>query len=423
MRKLSLTILLICLVFAGFGKETFCTKKRLTPLNYLSRFFTIKRALIRNLDSKVSPDVFDAIRTCKNTDHAFNQEICAHNRYLFVDQMIYFEQARDFLGYSNVREGEFDLHILRLRDELFRNWMKTLKYQVTTGYVEWEKKDLQKESLSDFLKRGSQLYNILEMLIKPFNMPPGRGKVEPRAEARYAVYHMLEARTIFSSIMPRIGFARLEKTNMGEAILCLNEKIQQMDCRENLYELALQCSDNNHEIAVDLLGILACQRFYFIRDFKGWMEQNMDEATFDKMFGYLVKSSEIYYMIQTYTYECTQSNVFPPDIEIGDGSHKPYHFWSTAALAYHLAAHGFDEEISIREALRPAVKYKRGIKIIAIPYHTILGLKWNIGTRADYKQVMKEQELGAEWGYDLYVKTHNAGKKLPVGRKQAEAGR
>tara|TARA_B110000046_G_scaffold146662_1_gene154025 strand:+ start:3979 stop:4869 length:891 start_codon:yes stop_codon:yes gene_type:complete len=289
---------------------------------------------------------------------------------------------------------EFEMMLLKLRDFLYHEWLDTIEYQVPNGYHEWEGKDVVGESLSVFQQRGSKKFALIELMLKRFNSKPSK-----RNPARLFAYDFLDARTPFSSIMTATSFELIERIEGRQAIDSFYENLKNPRSHQNLWSLALESSEQNHERALSILSTVAAQRIYLIRDYKVWMENNLDSLEYDLQMQSLKLGSQAYFNIETAAFSMPLSWNYPNDV-LGNSA-KSYHFYTTAMLSYQLAKQGYDKETCIKEATRAGKNYKRGIQIPGLVHNIWLKNKLNAGTVGDYRQVIHEQILGAEWGFSL----------------------
>ncbi|MCK5073622.1 MAG: hypothetical protein KAQ98_09370 [Bacteriovoracaceae bacterium] len=392
-------LLFLILISKSVFADAFC-EKRLLPTKYPLKYSGMKREITKLINSGQARDFIDAVRIAGNADTG---EMCSHNRFLFVDFVIYFEQGDDYRRFFSGSERDYMLYLLNFRDELYADWMDTLSYNSKTDYPEWSGRDLKGMSLSEFIALGSEKFSGMEKIIKPFNLQGSYGTL------KRAVNDILMARTPFSSIMPQIAFSRLEHTNIAEVAGCVLKNIDHYDCNDNVFDMAIRCSGGNVELAMDLFGVLGSQRLYLIRDFKAWMEQNMSPAEFNKKFRAIKDASEIYLKMETYGKTCSSGKLLPRNITDGLSDEqmqaftlRPYHFWSMASVSYRLAQYGFLKKDAVAAATKPAKRYKSMIRIPGVIYNILLWKNPAGSTVGNYKKVLKEQELGANWGYDLY---------------------
>lgn len=375
-----------------FGQ--FCERdKRITPENYLIKYYSIKRDIVKRIKADSALDVLDVLSTC--TNEGCRSEICLHNRFLFTDFLLYFQLTDDYERYSRYEGSTYYHQLLRTRDSLYGAWLGALSFRMANNYCEWESDDLSNTTEAAFHSLGSKRFAWLETLTKPFNSKPSA-----RKRARREIHAFLDARTPFSGVMSLEAIQFIQELEHRQSIQCLAESMMLNECDIDLYSMALLCANGNAKVALNMLGVLSAQRMYLIRDWKAWMEQNMTETEFNACFDALKQSSLVYFQIESRANRCGAGRNYP-NLQEGQ-SDKSYHFYSTARLAFHLAELGFDEETTIRESCRPGNKYKRFIKLPGILHNIWLRNDLTAGTVGDYRSVTNEQRMGAEWGWTLH---------------------
>jgi len=394
MLRVFLSICLSILTLAVTAQ--FCaSEKRITPENYLLQYHGIRKAVIARAKTE-NIDVLDVLNSCSEDPCA--SELCLHNRFIYSDFILYFELEDKFSKHSSVDPRAFKEALLKQRDDLYVQWLSALSNHSKNDYCEWEESDVRGESLEAFWNRGSERFYWLETIVRHMN-----GRPSKRKKARLVVYETLDARTLFSSIMSGHGMDFIQSESGQKAISRMQEALGEAD--GDLWGAALQCAEMKAEEALKVLGIVSAQRMYLIRDYKSWMDQNLSEDEFSNQWDALAQSSAIYFNIETISMRKGSSWNYPTGVEAV--SHKSYHFYTTAYLGYQLAKAGFSKQESVKEATRPARKYKRGIVFPGLLHNIWLRNSLNASTVGDYGSVISEQREGAEWGWQLYQVENN----------------
>jgi len=337
--------------------------------------------------------ILEAIANCDSPKHMYDEK-CLHNHFLFVDFSLYFELEERYRRRSDYSEQEFRMALMNLRDLLYKNWMESIKYEMPNGYHEWDAIALKGETLEEFKSRGSEKFSLLETMVKRVNPKPRK-----RDSARWSVHEYLGATTPFSSIMTDQAMELIKTEKGRQAIEIFSENLESKADFVNLWQLAIASADMDTIAALTILSSVSAQRMYLIRDFKHWMEENLSQEEYELQMRALKQSSAAYFKIETVASAMPMGWNYPDGV--GAKSTKSYHFYTTAMLAYQLAKRGFDRETVIKEATRPAKKYKRAIQIPGLAHNIWLRNTWNASTVGDFKQVLVEQKLGAQWGYNL----------------------
>jgi hypothetical protein len=366
--------------------------KRITPQNYLLKYYRIQNDIFKKVKSD-SMSILEAIANCDSPEHMYDEK-CLHNHFLFVDFILYFELEEHYRRRSDYSEQEFRMALMNLRDLLYKNWMESIKYEMPNGYHEWDAIALKGETLEEFKSRGSEKFSLLETMVKRVNPNPRK-----RDSARWSVHEYLGATTPFSSIMTDQAMELIKTEKGRQAIEIFSENLESKADFVNLWQLAIASADMDTIAALTILSSVSAQRMYLIRDFKHWMEENLSQEEYELQMRALKQSSAAYFKIETVASAMPMGWNYPDGV--GAKSTKSYHFYTTAMLAYQLAKRGFDRETVIKEATRPAKKYKRAIQIPGLAHNIWLRNTWNASTVGDFKQVLVEQKLGAQWGYNL----------------------
>ncbi len=332
-----------------------------------------------------------------------NVEECAWNRFIFLDFVLYFGQLHNY--YSDLSSEE-NIELLKLRDHFYTRWMATLEYGVKTGLAERENEELAGLSVAQFLDRGSKQFSFLEKISSMLNRPPKTDHKKEEKRVQRMVYDHTQARTPFSTLFPIFSLEKGMKPRVQQAISCTTKALENYSCQKSLSTVVNSCTQGDSYLNLIILGVFSSQRMYLIRDFKGYLEQNLTEEEFSPLFEALKNSSKIYFQLETLATVCGTDSVYPTPTEKKDSrSAKAYHFWSVAYISYYLTVAGFPKEIVLEEATRTAKKYKSFIRIPGVYYNLWLGLKLNSNTVGDYKQVLSEQAEGALFGYNYALKT------------------
>ena len=363
-----------------------CSGERLTILNFYDRYKTI-RDQIQNVDELARP-----------TDN----ELCAWNRFFFLDSVLYFQLDRDLVSDKGLLSSKsLHMRLLNLRNQLLTQWLDKITLGKSTDFSEWAGKDVKGKSIQQFLEMGSQQFSLVETASDLANPAPLWGESE-NEEADAYVYRLLQARTPFSSIMPELALKEAARPEVASAVSCLYQKAERFECGQNLYSLALSCSmDQDPGIALETLGLFSSQRFYLLRDLKTWIEQNMDGARANQVFETFRMGAKVYFLIETIGNRCGPEGLFPMGTDTSRATIKNYHFWAEALLAGKLAEMGFNPIPAVQAALGPGRLYKAVISKVGIVYDWLLGVSSQAGTSGDVDEILREQKLGAEFGYGI----------------------
>lgn len=387
-----LTLCILLLSVALPIKAQFCDKAyRITPQNYLLKYYGIHQDIKRMVKTE-GLDVLSVLAGKSEVNEL--SEICLHNRFLFTDFILYFDLEKRYARYSTLGFSAFEKRLMSMRDSLYTAWLSQIKIGQETGYHEWETHDVKGLSLREFQNLGSQKFSIMERIIKRVTIQPSN-----RNQARKMVNQYLDARTPFSAIMSANCFDLVSHEEGRNAIHQLYSNLLNPGMSKNLWDLTLESAVGDTNLALQLLSSVSAQRMYIIRDYKVWMEQNLDSNTYAQYMEAFKVASAIYFKIETDANSRQIGWNYPFNAK--GKSPKSYHFYTTAMLAYQLAKAGFDQEKCIKESTRPGKKYKRAILIPGLVHNFWLRTKLKSSTVGDYRQVIKEQAMGARWGYGL----------------------
>lgn len=384
-------LLLFLLFLAGSSSAQFCkNNKRIHPVTYPAQYWPIHCSVKHD----ASKSLMDQLRNCSDSSKNHDEEVCAHNRFMYTDHVLYYRLSERYKARSE-RLDSFEVALGALRDSLYKEWMLTLPEYNYTGYFEWETEDLKGLSLEAFQAKGSENFRQLATVSKVLNRPPPK-----RKKAKALVHQTLKGRSPFSAIFPYVAFDLMQTPGMAEALECSIERMTKPDDDQHLFEILSECC-GSEEQALYILGALASQRMYLIRDWREWMLQNQTKEVFDANMKVLALASELHFRMETMGRQFGAERLYPKELDASEGSTKAYHFWSAALLAHILAKNGCDEEVAIKEATKPAKRYKRFIQFPGFAYNILL-LKHPVsGTTADYSNVINEQRAGAAWGFQL----------------------
>jgi len=381
--------LVACTLLPHTSSAQFCKNNtRIHPVKFPLQYWPIHHRIKRT-----DKDLFELLSACHTAESDHNEEVCLHNRFLFADFVLYYKLSHRYKAKA-ANLDSFELALASVRDSLYHSWMQSIPGSRQTGYFEWEDHDLRDEAFQDFLSRGSQNFRTLETLSSVANRKPSQ-----KNEARTFVYETLHGRTPFSSIFPFEALELIQDSNNLETLRCCIAKLKTPNCSTHLFNLVADCA-GSEEQAMKLLGVLMTQRMYLLRDWRAWLEQNMEPETLENALQALMLSSELHFRMESYGRLEGGAKLFPQELAMTKGSTKAYHFWSTALLGYLLAEQGYDERTVIKEATRPAKRYKRFIQLPGFAFNLALGKQPFSGTTADYRKVIREQRAGAKWGFE-----------------------
>lgn len=369
---------------------------RIDPIFFPLQYWGIHSKVKREMRKTGEENVARYLETCPIQSVAHNEELCLHNRFLFLDFILYYDLVKRYCP-KGMKQADFALQLARTRDSLYGKWIESLTNYQNDGYFEWEDATLDRIALEEYLTWGSQRFRMLQSVSSVFNRKPSK-----RNAAKRLVYEKLNAHTPFSSIQPQLGFALAADSNINKNLSVILNALRQDTFPEvNTFHLLSKTLGSDRK-ALELLGSLSAQRMYMVRDYRSWLTQQDDLAMETQQLQAFQLSSELYFTLESAGREFGSQVLFPESVKADSTSFKAYHFWTTALLAYQLAEDGFDEKTVIKEATRPARKYKRFIQIPGILHNLILLRPIRSGTTADFHKVLKEQRLGAQWGYRFF---------------------
>jgi hypothetical protein len=362
-------MILILILISTTALASLCGDKRLTPSNYPFKYKKVKRVL-KKYSSNSFIEKFNSLD--KN-----ETELCAWNRFLFVDFMIYYNR---FKGIGIDKKTNL-IDTLKLRDSLYQIW---LNKNIEGVYSDYSAESLRGESLEDFLNRSSEKFGYITKPLKVLNRRPKKNK------ARAYVYDLLEARSPFNSIFPKIAMKLLVQNQTMIELECVLSKI-----KLSFKDKFKSCFPNEDRL-LKVLGILASQRMYLIRDFSHWAKENYDEEKYNLFYKNASLSSLLYFKLET------QANEYGAhEVHIMSSSElktpKPYHFYSVAFIANQMVKENFSETEIRDNASFYAQRYKKSISKVGIFYNILAGIKLKHGAVGDKKQVIKEQKLAIEY--------------------------
>lgn len=370
--SLFIFILTITTSVASSTDNILCDGTRLTPSNYPFRFKKTKRAL-KKIETKNFLEAFKMISN-KNTN---SSELCAWNKFLFVDFFIYFDRFES-LGFDKSLNFE---EVLKLRDNLYYDW--GLK-NYSGSYSDYSHTNLEGVSLDEFLSKKSEHFSFIQGLVNLVNSRPKKNK------AKAYIYDLIGARTPFNSLFTKKAIEVLlqEKTKTDlECILLENG--------EELQAKLKQCFSSKDRM-LEILGVLASQRMYIIRDLASYMKQNLSDSEYELFYMNALNSSSLYFKLETEALTHGANKVYPLDSNELK-SPKPYHFYSVAYIANELKRAGFSNKEIEATANFYAKKYKKNIKLIGYIYNAISGIPLKNGSTGDAKQIQREQEIGINY--------------------------
>ncbi|GAB5538449.1 MAG: hypothetical protein Salg2KO_05520 [Salibacteraceae bacterium] len=364
------------------------------PLQYWNIHFKVKRQMRSTGEKSIAKH----LAYCPITTTPHNEEICLHNRFILLDFILYYNMVRRYLPKAQDKDS-FALELARSRDNLYSEWMSSLSSYQRNGYFEWEDMALDTLSLDEYLNLGTQRFRKLQRISGILNRKPPL-----RKPAKRMAHETLMARTPFSSIQPHAGFGLATDASISQLQTSLKALRTDSFEYQNTFTL-LSSTLGSQEMALILLGSLAAQRMYMVRDYRSWLLEQPNRSESDEILKAFQFSSELYFTLESAGRDYGAHVLFPTTISSSAKSYKAYHFWTTALLSYQLAKAGFNQEDCLKESVRPARKYKRFIQIPGVMHNIILLRPLRSGTTSDLHRVLHEQRLGAQWGYQFYTKT------------------
>lgn len=365
------------LLFTFFTSASFAAvcdgDKRLTPSNYPFKYKKTKRAL-KKTEGESFVQRFNKLESN-------DSEVCAWNRFLFVDFFIYFDRFHDL----KMNKEENLIETLNLRDELYADWLEKNK---TAVYSDYAQSKLEGLNFEEFLEKPSEKFGYITKPLKLINKRPKND------EPKQFVFDLLNARSPFNGIFPDKAMKLLEQEQTNRDLKCILTK------EESNLRMALSDCFESKDRMLEIVGVLASQRMYLIRDFASFKKQNSSEADYNLYYENAALSSLLYFKLETLAHTYGVHTVYPIDNEELK-SPKPYHFYSVAYIANEMKIAGFTNE-EIQEAANAyAVKYKKNIKLVGILYNTISGIPLKNGSVGDAKQILTEQKLGIDYTLNL----------------------
>jgi hypothetical protein len=383
-------------VLSGLGYA--CNGDRLTIMNFYGRYKKIRDSV--HFES--SRDARPVLELLEGWQLPMATELCAWDRFFFTDSVIYFQLEADLVtGQGGLSARDLHLKLLELRNRYYSEWLDTLALGRSTGFAEYEHQNVRGKTLHQFVKMGSEQFGFVEFVSSILNPSPFWGESESEEAGAY-VYRLLQAKTPFSAIMPELALNEAIRTEVSQAVACVHDAVVNFQCGQNLYDIALGCSAGQDPgIALEVLGLYASQRMYLLRDLKAWMEQNMTPEVAQRAFTAFRQGSEIYFLTETIGNRCGPEGLFPRGTDVTHATVKNYHFWSEALIAAKMAEMGFNRTPGLNAALSPARMYKQTVAKVGVLYNWLLGVPSHGSTAGDVNQVLKEQGMGASFGYQL----------------------
>jgi hypothetical protein len=360
---------LVLIIFSLNVSASLCGGSRLTPSNYPFKYKKIKR-ILKKIESRSFVERFLKLEKDES-------EVCAWNRFLFVDFMLYYNRFKSL----RLNQSENLIETSKLRDELYEKWLVKNRAGV---YSDHRQKDLRGMSFDSFLMLPSEHFGYLTKPLKILNRRPRKNK------ARQFVYDHLQARSPFNSIFPKKSMELLLQSETTDELKCIlkNNSLAIKDKVSTCF--------STEKRAIEILGVLASQRMYLVRDFTSWAKQNYDEVTFHQFYTNASLSSLLYFKLETEAHLNGTKSIYIMDSN-KIKSAKPYHFYSVAYIAQKMILAGFNHEQIRKNAAFYAKKYKKSIKTIGIIHNLIAGIPLKNGSVGDKKQVLKEQLLAIDY--------------------------
>jgi hypothetical protein len=370
-------------------------KSRLTPQNYFYKYRPMHKAFKNNLKNTPHNPITALEKACNCNDLENKKELCLYNKFLFTDFIIYFAQEKKYKRTVPYSTDSLALLLSQTRDYYYNLWLSELNYSTRFNFQEHYSKNLKNISINDYQKKRSSQFPCTHFISKMLNKAPNKNSEKEHKKARYKVYTLLDTKTPFNSIFTLEAFKIAQDSSIQSGLFCIKEQLKDTIEINILQELKI-CLNNDSIKHKEILGILSSQRHYLIRDLKSWMEQNMSESEFNKVFEVFKTSSLLYFKMQTYGLNNCAENY--PDNLIDEKSciNKPYHFWATYYIANHLRANDFSQQIIEKEALYYSNKYKRKILIPGIAYNLWFRNNIKSGTVGDFRKILLIQKKATE---------------------------
>jgi hypothetical protein len=360
----------------GQSKEqhisTLCPGDKISAMNYLYQYPKIEDRF-KDYQNQTNVDALTLWKRFLSSEEDLSSggADCLWNQFLVTDFIFYFEQTESLLG--KVNKGDF----LKFRDDLYFRWIKQVNEDISLAPP-------QKTSIKS--KPNSFLGQITSYLNK---RPEGKGALRE-------VYDLLEAKSIFESIFS--GF--IKNMILDEALLvdvrCILNTIKSSS-GQNLWSEFQLCSHSKERL-ITILGALSSQRMYLLRDYKVHFYNSLSQKEYNLVSKILDTTSLIYFELETYATVFGHTLVYPQEFSSQVKSSKPYHFYSVAFIAQELKKRGYTQHEIKKASIAYARQYKKNIRRVGVVYNLLLGQGLTKGTVRDYEWVIKEQDLGSQFG-------------------------
>jgi hypothetical protein len=360
MFKKLLLFFIVLLCYSSFSRADesesgkLCGDKRLTPVNYVFQFGKHKRAL-----KKIKVNSFTEKMHIYFASNQIQSEVCAWNKFLLVDFIIYFSQFKKI----DIKSPNM-IKALKMRDALYEKWLTYNKERPYKGR-----------------------FGLIKKVSRALNRKPKKNK------AKRFVHETLSASSPFNSIMQKKAIELLFDPQITEELRCFLNEVKTMEHK------FLTCTDNVMR-SFEILGALSSQRMYLIRDLAAEFKEDKTEEEYAIFYENSALSSLLYFKLETFGHMYGVKSLFPTD-QYDFKSFKPYHFYSVAFIAYTMKVAGYDEKEIRRYAGFYARKYKTSIKLVGLLYNTLLGLPLKNGSVGDAKQIKKEQGYAIDYVLEM----------------------
>ena len=376
-------------------------KSRITPQNYFYKFGPIFKTLKKSFKENPDNIILAIEKVCNCESDTISKELCLYNKFVFTDFVLYLEQTKKLKKIFLAPDDSIKLLFSETRDYYFEQWLKQISFQKKNGFHEYENENLKNLTVEELTSKKSEKFSQLNSLVNIMNISPPKKTKNEYKRARRDVYDLLKAKTPFNAVMSAEAYLLSQNNSIQESLKCLKNKWELNKCLSLIDELK-SCLNNDSAKYIEILGVLASQRHYFLRDLKGWMEQNHSESEFNDMLFVLKTSSLLYFKIETIGYLRGHKNFYPREIENQYLMRKPYHFWSVAYITKYLKEKGYSDAVVEKEAVFYARKYKRMIAFPGLAYNIWFRLPLRSGTVGDRKNVFQLQKEAVNW--QLYIK-------------------
>lgn len=385
---MSLMVLNIAYAKKDLVESGICKLAKITPSNYPFKFRRIQKQYKKFVHKKKGSPLalWKAYLNLNSHPQKKTSNLkCSWNKFIATDFIFYHEQSHSLFKKHN------KVAFLKLRDELFVSWQNALNREIVKSQPQAEKLDIMK------IKHIPHGYGFFAKLTKLINIKP-KGS-SPSQLALRSAHNLLSGKTVFNALFSEKAKEHFLDQEVLQQSQCVLDKIKTLQ-GQNIWSEALQCVPQPSNLLL-ILGVYSSQRMYLIRDFKKSFFRYLNDSENLVASKLMDITSEVYFRLETYGNEYGAKTLYPPQLSSQVHSFKPYHFYSVAFIAQVLAKQGYEEKTIIHAATYYSRKYKKNIRNIGFFYNVLLMQSLNRGTVSDYKIVLREQKLGASFGFKL----------------------